>query len=89
MHYGINPDLLYDAKKEAPDLLHTSPHSLKRGRIDGKLFGYPSPPFIKMGSAANSRVLYTGQALIEFLNQFQEQATTTPNQLPAAGGSSS
>lgn len=84
MRYGIDPNVLYDSHPGACEYLHTSNPTIKRSRREGTLFGYPAPPYIKLGKASNSKVVYRGQALIEFLDQFQEQANTLADQLGTA-----
>ena len=81
MKYGIEPEALYSATQEAPAAIKSSNCAMKRGRRSGTLSGVSSPPFIKLGSAFNAKIVYRGQALIDYLDQFEEQQTTMPDQL--------
>ena len=79
MKYGIDPQKLYNATHEAPALIKSSDPSMKRGRMSGFIAGYPAPLFIKLGTASNAKIVYMGQALIDYLDQFDQQQSTTPS----------
>lgn len=81
MKYNIDPDALYTATEEAPEAIRASSTAMKKGRITGLIYGRTAPPFIKLGNSPNAKILYKGQALIDYLDQFDERRITAPEQL--------
>ena len=68
----IELDILL-ANRDASGVVGATPETLKISRCTGKLFGVNAPAFLKMGRS----VRYRTSTLQEWLNQFEEQASTS------------
>lgn len=60
----------------AAHVLGCANNTLRKSRSTGTLFGRPAPPYVKRGYY----VFYKMPTLLEFNDQFQEQANTAQTQ---------
>ena len=60
---------------DSAGLLGCSPHTLKISRHTGKLFGVAAPAYMKMGY----NIRYKVETLQAWMDQFQEQSSTSEN----------
>tara|TARA_R110002049_G_scaffold309283_1_gene520072 strand:+ start:2376 stop:2618 length:243 start_codon:yes stop_codon:yes gene_type:complete len=67
-----NLDNLLSNRNAAP-IVGTTPDALKISRCTGLLFGLPAPKYLKIGRT----IRYKKSTLQEWLNQFEEQSSTS------------
>ena len=58
---------------ELAKLLKTNPQVIRQSRVDGKLFDFPAPKFIKLGKA---KILYPAYEVYEYLSLAEPQRIT-------------
>ena len=69
-----NLDSLLSNRDSAP-IVGTTPEALKISRHTGLLFGLPAPKYLKIGRT----IRYKKSTLQAWLNQFEEQSSTSEN----------